>query len=513
MAASGAVAGPDLEAGVKLADIPADGVLVGHVGETQVLLARVDGKVRAFNASCTHYGGPLGEGVRVGDTIGCPWHHACFSLKTGEAQGAPAFFPLDRWKVELKWGKAVVKKREKPRKPKPAKLGAKPPERVIIIGGGAAGFACAERLRGLGWKGELTLLSDDQDLPVDRPNLSKDYLAGSAPEEWMPLRDEAFYREQEIDLRLAQTVAAVDPGVRKVMLEDGQSLPYDALLIATGAEPVRLDGLKDAKDVFTLRSFADCRAIIARAARARAAIVVGAGFIGMEAAASLNARGLDVHVVAPEQVPMERQLGPELGRFLAGLHRANGVELHLGRTVASFEGGRARLDDGSEIAGDFLLVGVGVRPRVELARRAGLRVDHGVKVDGRMRTSAPGSSALGIWAAGDIAEYPDPRTGEAVRIEHWVVAERQGQVAAEDMLGVKTAYEDAPFFWTHQFGAELRVSGLAGHFDEVEVDGSIEDRDCEVRYLKGGRLTAVATLGRDKANLEQAVAWEREAAR
>jgi NADPH-dependent 2,4-dienoyl-CoA reductase/sulfur reductase-like enzyme len=323
----------------------------------------------------------------------------------------------------------------------------------------------------------------------------------------MPLRDAGFYREKRIELGLGKRAASIDVAARKVVLDNGPSIGWDALLLATGAEPVQLDALKGKADVFTLRSFADCRSIIARVANARAVVVVGAGFIGMEAAASLKARGLDVHVVAPEAVPMARQVGPELGRFLAGLHQANGVALHLGRTVSAFENGRARLDDGAEIAADFVLVGVGVRPRVELARAAGLAVNHGIAVDGRMR-----SSGAGVWAAGDVAEYPDPRTGDQVRIEHWVVAERQGQVAAEDMLGLPSRYTDAPFFWTHQFDAELRVSGLAGRFDKVEIEGSIEGRDCQVRYLREGRLTAVATLGRDKANLEQAVAWEREAA-
>lgn len=506
MATSGTASGPDLAAGVLLSEIPDEGVLGGHVGDDAVLLARVEGQIRAFSSGCTHYGGPLAEGLRVADTIRCPWHHACFSLRTGEALRAPAFAPLDRWTVEVKGGRAHVRKRARPEAVKPPKPRAKPPRRVVLIGGGGAGFACAERLRVRGFKGEIVMLSDDSDPPCDRPNLSKDYLAGSAPEEWIPLRDEAFYREQKIDLRLGRRVTTLDPKGRKLTLADGQKLAWDALLIATGAEPVRFATLSG-PDVLTLRSLADCRAIIARAGRSKAVVIVGAGFIGMEAAASLRARGLEVHVVAPEAVPMQRALGPELGSFLGGVHQANGVKLHLGRTVSSFSEGRARLDDGSDIAADFVLLAVGVRPRIDLATAAGLGTASGVLVDGCMRTSVPG-----IWAAGDVAEYPDSHAGGSMRIEHWVVAERQGQTAADDMLGLASPLEEAPFFWTHQFDVEIRVSGRAGRYDKVEVDGSIEARDCEVRFLNAGRIDAVATIGRDRLNLERACAWAGERA-
>ena len=495
--------GPDFAQGVALSDIPADGVLAGHVGDDGVILARVGGEITALSSRCTHYGGPLGEGLRVGDTVRCPWHHACFSLKTGEALGTPAIDPLDRFKVETKGDRVFVRRKEKPADQPFRTVKGKHPRRMVIVGGGAAGFAAAEMARRLGYRGELTLLSADADAPYDRPNLSKDYLAGSAPEEWMPLRGDDFYRTHHIDLRLNTRVASLDAAGRRLTLDNGKTLAFDALLLATGAEPIMLQAPQPTRNSFTLRSFADCRALIEKAKTSKKAVVVGASFIGLEVAGALRARGLEVDVVAPESVPMQKALGPELGRFVQGLHEAKGVRFHLGRSVAGFHDGRVTLDDNSVLDADMVIMGIGVRPRVELARAAGLTVDGGVHVDDRLRTSA-----AGIWAAGDIAAFPESRTGERIRIEHWVVAERQGQVAAANMLGADEPFDATPFFWSAHWGEEIRYSGHAQGWDNVETDGSIEGRDAEVRYLKAGQVAAIATLGRDRRNLECAAKWE-----
>jgi NADPH-dependent 2,4-dienoyl-CoA reductase/sulfur reductase-like enzyme len=343
---------------------------------------------------------------------------------------------------------------------------------------------------------------------VDRPNLSKDYLAGSAPEDWLPLRPDDFYAEQGIDLKLKAEVSAIDPRARNVVLGGGETIPYDRLLLATGAEPIRLPipGV-DQPHVHMLRSLDDCRAIIASAGGARRAVVIGASFIGLEVAASLRARDIEVHVVGLEQRPMERVLGPEMGDFVRSLHEEHGVIFHLGDTVSGIEGKRATLKSGSVIEADLVVIGVGVRPRLSLAEKAGLSIDRGVVVDAFLQTSAPG-----IYAAGDIARWPDPHSGEKIRVEHWVVAQRQGQAAARNMLGHRKAFDDVPFFWSQHYDVPINYVGHAEKWDEISVEGSIAGKDCLVRYKQAGRVLAVASIYRDIASLQAEVAMERQAA-
>ncbi len=500
-------AGPDLTQGIALAELDDGGKLIGHVGDEPVLLARRGADVFAVGAHCTHYHGPLADGLIVGDTVRCPWHHACFDLKTGEALQAPAFSPLDSWAVEQRDGKIFVReKRVQPSPQRRVKPGAQ--NRIVIVGGGGAGFAAAEMLRRRQYQGEIVMLSSDDAPPVDRPNLSKDYLAGSAPDEWVPLRAENFYSDNAIDLRLRTTVVGIDVGARELALAGGDKIPFDRLLLATGAEPVRpsIPGAKPS-DVLVLRSLGDCRAIIERAKTARRAVVLGASFIGLEVAASLRAREIEVHVAAPEDVPMERILGPELGAFIRALHEEHGVVFHLQNTASAIESGKVKLSGGSVVEADLIVAGVGVRPRVELAERAGLRVDRGVVVDAYLETSAPG-----IFAAGDIARWPGPLSGEAIRVEHWVVAERQGQIAALNMIGARERFSAVPFFWSQHYDVPINVVGHAETFDELAVEGDITGRDCLVRYKRSGRTLAVASIYRDVASLEAEVGFERDAA-
>ena len=497
--------GPDLSQGVAIDALADGGMLAGHVGEEAVLLARRGGEFFALGAACTHYGGPLAEGLIVGDTVRCPWHHACFSLQTGEALHAPALGHLARWSVEISDGKAFVRGKAEASPAIRVAAGREAPRRIVIVGGGAAGFAAAEMLRRQRFQGEVCLLSDDDAAPVDRPNLSKDYLAGNAPEEWIPLRDQGFYAEQNINLRLRTRVAALDVAAREVVLASGSRVPYDRLLLATGAEPVRLPlpGM-ELGHVHTLRTLADCRAIIARATTARRAVVLGASFIGLEVAASLRARGLEVHVVAPEKRPMERILGPQMGDFVRALHEEHGVIFHLEDTASAIDARRVALKRGGALEGDLVVVGVGVRPRLNLAEKAGLALDRGVTVNERLETSAPG-----VFAAGDIARWPDPHSGAAIRVEHWVVAERQGQIAALNMLGGREAFAAVPFYWSQHYDLPINYVGHAEIWDELAIDGDIAARDCAVRYKRGGRVLAVATLNRDRESLGVEAAMER----
>jgi nitrite reductase/ring-hydroxylating ferredoxin subunit len=323
--------GPDLTQGVAFSNIPDGGKLVGHVGDEQVLVVRRGANVFAIGAYCTHYHGPLFDGLVVDETVRCPWHHACFDLRTGEALRGPAFSPADSWSVEQRDGKVFVReKRVQPGSKPRAKSVASASNKIVIVGGGAAGFAAAEMLRRQEYPGEIIMLSSDDALPVDRPNLSKDYLAGSAPEEWVPLRDASFYSDNDIDLRLDASVAQIDARSHQIGLANGETIPFDRLLLATGAEPLRpsVPGAKQS-DVLVLRSLADCNTIIEQAKTARRAVVLGASFIGLEVAAALRAREIEVHVVAPEERPMERILGPELSRLVRALHEEHGVVFHL----------------------------------------------------------------------------------------------------------------------------------------------------------------------------------------
>jgi NADPH-dependent 2,4-dienoyl-CoA reductase/sulfur reductase-like enzyme/nitrite reductase/ring-hydroxylating ferredoxin subunit len=500
-------AGPDLTKGVASADFNG-ATLLGHVGDQDVLLVRSGSEIFAIDAHCSHYHGPLADGLVVGNSIRCPWHHACFDLRTGEATRAPALNALSVWQVEHEGDRIFV--RRKREQPKPHGKGpVDAPGKIVIVGGGAAGLAAADMLRRQDFRGSIVMLSSDAAPPVDRPNLSKDYLAGSAPEDWLPLRPDSFYAEAGIDLRLKSNATSIDTKARDVIIADGGAIPYDRLLLATGAEPVRLPiPGADQPHVHVLRTLADSRAIIASIKGARRAIVIGASFIGLEAAAALRARDIEVHVVAPEQRPMERVLGPEMGDFVRALHEEHGVVFHLGDTVAAIEGKRATLKNGGVLEADVVVVGVGVRPRLALAEQAGLKIDRGVAVNEFLETSA-----TGIYAVGDIARWPDPHSQDNIRVEHWVVAQRQGQTAARNMLGQREIFDAVPFFWSQHYDVPINYVGHAEKWDEIAIDGDIAGRDCLLKYKSKGRVLAVASIYRDLASLQAELEMEQNATR
>ena len=500
--------GPDLSQGISLDQLADGKMLVGHVGGKDVLLVRRGQDIFAIGAHCTHYHGPLAEGLVVGDTVRCPWHHACFDLRTGEALEAPALSPIACWVVELRDGKIwVSEKREQPR-PKPrGKAAGSAPEKIVIIGGGAAGFAAAEMLRREHYQGSIAMLSSDDALPYDRPNLSKDYLAGSAPFDYVPLRQESFYPENNIETRLRQAVFDIDIRAHEVALTGGDKVPYDRLLLATGAEPIRLSiPGADQPHVRTLRSLADCQALIEYAKSARRVVVIGASFIGLEVTAALRARELEVHVVAPEKRPMERILGPQMGDFVRSLHEEHGVHFHLEETVTAIDGKRVKLKGGDTLDADLVVVGMGVRPRLELAEKTGLKTERGVVVDQYLQASEPD-----IYAAGDIARWPDPHCREDIRVEHWVVAERQGQAAALNMLGFGAPFTAVPFFWSQHYDVPINYVGHAEKWDEIVIDGDIPSKDCLLRFKRDGRVLAVASIFRDVESLQAEVMMEHAA--
>ena len=490
----------DFGKGINVDRVSDGGIVEGKVGNDDVLLIRRGSEFVAIGAHCTHYGGPLAKGLVVGDEIRCPLHHACFSLKTGEVLRAPALDPISCWRVEQVGDTLFV--RDKLPQPAPIVASAAEarayPGSIVIVGGGGAGMAAAVTLRREGYQGPLTMLSADGDQPVDRPNLSKDYLSGNAQEDWMPLRPAEFFAEQKIELELNSRVASLDPRKKEVSLENGKTYGFGALLLATGAAPVRIPvpGADDSQ-LFYLRSWADSRQLIKAATGAKQVLIVGASFIALEVAASLGERGLAVHIAVREGDPLEPVFGKEIGTFVRELHEAHGVVFHKGETLARLDGRKAILSKGTVVEADFVVLGIGVRPVVAFAEKAGLKVDNGVVVDEFLE-----SSEKGIFAAGDIARWPDPRSGKLTRIEHWVVAERMGQTAARNILGRKERFDAVPFFWTQQYDLTIRYVGHAERWDAMEMDGSPEARDCAAIYKVADNVLAVATIGRDLQSLK-----------
>jgi NADPH-dependent 2,4-dienoyl-CoA reductase/sulfur reductase-like enzyme/nitrite reductase/ring-hydroxylating ferredoxin subunit len=475
--------------------------LLGHVGGEPVLVVRRGGELLAIGAICTHYDAPLADGIIVGDTVHCPMHHACFDLRTGEAT-APAFKPVASWNVERRGDSfSVTSKRPAvTRHPSTAAF----PKSVVIVGGGAAGHAAAETLRSEGYSGEITMISADTAAPYDRTNVSKDYLAGTAPEEWMPMRPAEFYTNKEIRLKLGQRAAAIEVAARRVVLENHDVVSFDALILATGADPIQLSiPGHDLPHVAYVRTLADSRAIIARLGKTRRALVLGASFIGLEAAASLRARNMEVHVAAPAR-PLERVLGPELGDFIRGLHEEHGVVFHIGPTASQITPEKTLLSDGTSVDADLVVVGIGVRPSLALAEQSGLKIDRGVSVNEFLETNVSG-----IYAVGDIARWPDEHSGTAMRVEHWVVAQRQGETAARNILGRRERFSMIPFFWSQHYDVAINYVGHAERWDRIELRGSLRERNCIVAYRDGGKIAAVATIGRDRASLEAEAAMAR----
>jgi NADPH-dependent 2,4-dienoyl-CoA reductase/sulfur reductase-like enzyme/nitrite reductase/ring-hydroxylating ferredoxin subunit len=484
----------DLKSGIAIEEIADGGMLAGDVEGEAVVVVRQGKEVFAVGAECTHYHGPLAEGIVSGLSIRCPWHHACFDLRTG-APSAPALNPIAVWNVEQRDGRVfVTTKRDIP----PPARAKTPIASVGIVGAGPAGNAAAEMLRSEGFAGAITMIGAEETVPIDRPNLSKEYLAGTAPEEWMPLRDADYYRGQNIEILTGRRAMQLDTRTKTLTLDDGSKRTFDAILIATGSEPVRLSPPGAAR-VHVLRTLRDSRAIIAEAAKGKRAVVLGASFIGLEVAASLRAREVDVTVVAPDEVPLGKPMGVEVGAFIRRLHEQHGVHFRLGTTVSTFEGDRVVLATGEPIPADFIVAGVGVRPNTQLAQSAqpnALTVDNGIVVDEFLETAVPG-----IFAAGDVAHYPDPFTGQKIRVEHWVAAGRQGQTAARNILGRRTPHTAPPFFWSAHYDVTIAYAGHAAGYDRVEIHGSLDDRRALAAYHAGPHLVAIAAIGLDRESL------------
>jgi len=467
------------------------------VGQTPVLLARVDGQYYALGSVCPHYGGPLPEGTLHDGRITCPWHQATFAVQTGDLLDPPALDGLPKFEIRREAEEYLIIVPDAPPERRTMPMCGcnqlKDHRTFAVIGAGAAAATAVETLRQEGFEGRILMIGSEDRVPYDRPNCSKDYLSGKfkSADKWLPLRPTAFYEKYDIE-RLSARVVEMDVPSRRIVLDEGTTLTPDAVLIATGAVPRRLKVPgADLPGVFTLRSWDDCNAIIDALKDSKQAVVIGDGFIGMEAASSLAHRGLAVTVVAHGLVPFARAFGEAVGGMIREIHEENGTVFRFGRSVASITGsGRAQqvhLDDGSVLDADLVLVGIGSDLATAFIKGVHLSDDGSIDVDEHLAVSD------GVYAAGDIARYPDPATGERIRIEHWRLAEQHGRAAARSMAAKPQLFKGVPFFWTEHFGFSLSYAGHAGEWDEFIVDGNIAKRDFVAFYANKGRVFAAAT--------------------
>ena len=470
------------------------------VGETKVLLAKVNGKFHAVGAFCTHYQAPLAKGVLKGERVVCPWHNSCFNVISGAQEQPPGLDSLARYDVRVDDQDVIVRVPQKTSGQRTPPMARHNPDNdgrtFVVLGAGAAGATAAEALREAGYEGRVVMVTKEDELPYDRTWLSKDYLIGKVETKDLPLRTSEFYQGRDIDVLLNKRAVRVEPASKTITFADGDSLNYDALLLATGGKVNQLpiDG-KDLKNVFTLRSFQDTEQILAAAEESKKAVVIGSSFIGMEAAAGLTARGVKVTVVSPESVPFEKILGEEIGRVFQAVHEENGVSFCLGKKANQFEGEEqvktVILDNDERIETDMVVVGIGVKPATDFLEGIELQEDQSVLVDEYLQ------AADGLYAAGDIARYPDLREGGTARIEHWRVAAEQGRIAAFNMAGRNVKYWDVPVFWTMQLKFPLRYVGHADEWDEIIFDGDLKEREFIAFYIKNGKAVAAAASSRD----------------
>ncbi len=471
------------------------------VGEDrEVLIVNINDELFALGAHCTHYGASLQDGVLKDETIICPLHHACFNAKTGSLKEPPASDGLPKFNIIVENDNVLVEVPDEfpfSKTPEMSEIDEEINENYVIIGGGAAGYAAAQAMREAEYKGKITIISRENRTPYDRPNLSKDYLQGSAQEEWMPLRPDVFYSKYNIEFMFDMMVNKINIKEKKILFEKGEALSFTKLLIATGGVPreFNLPG-SDLKNIFYLRSFSDSDSIIETAKNSKEAVIIGSSFIGMESAFSLTERGIKVTVISPEEVPFEKTLGKEIGELLKKQHEISGVVFKLKRNVKNFEGnGKVEsviIDNGEKVKADFVLVGIGVKPATDFIDGPVKNPDGGIKVDNSFW------AAEDIYAAGDPAAFPFWMTGEVVRIEHWRTALQEGRLAGFSMAGKNTKYDSLPFFWTHQAGLNIRYVGHAKNWDDIIYWGDVSSKEFIAFYVKNNKVAAAAGNNKDK---------------
>ncbi len=485
----------------KRSELSRNEMKVVDAGGTKVLLYRIKDDFFATSPICPHYGAPLDEGIMSDGRIICPWHHSAFDIESGDLLEPPSCDAIVSYEVQVTGNDVSVYLPEETRDrrlPSMTKRYDDQDDRTFVVaGGGASGYSAVQTLREDGFKGRIVMVTPENRLPYDRPNLSKEYLQGEAPMEWMPLRPKGFFDQYDIEVLTERSIKSVDSRARIVTFDNGDRLPYAKLLLAMGGKARKLDIPGSALgNIFTLRSFADSDLIIDAAKTGKKVVIVGGGFIGMESAYSLRERDLEVTVVVNEDIPLQRAFGPDIGKLLKKRHEKHGIRFKLGRTVREFTGAgtvsAVVLDNDETIETDFVIVGVGVDPASD--RIQGIKIGN----DGSVTVDEFLMSEENIYAAGDIASFPDWRTPSRSRIEHWRTAEQQGRIAAHNMMGQTVTYRSIPFFWTAQAGLHLRYVGHAAQWDEIITQGKIEDANFISYFVKDDKVLAAAGIGRDK---------------
>ncbi|MFP4565569.1 MAG: FAD-dependent oxidoreductase [Spirochaetaceae bacterium] len=474
--------------------------------EESVLLVRQGTELHAWADACPHVGCPLSFGHLADGVLICPCHNARFDATTGAVISPPALDDLARYDVREEDGLVYVGERHEATFEKPQ---GHDERTVAIVGAGAAGGMAAEQLRREGFAGRIVMITPEEHGPYDRPLLSKFYLVSDMSPQDIALRPASFYEKMEIELWTGRAATAVDAGAKRVTLDDGTELAADAVFLATGsrAKVLPVPGV-DLDGVHMLRNVGDAAAIRADAAGAQNVVVIGASFIGTEAAAYLRGRGLNVTVTAPESVPFEKAFGPEVGARFESMHREQGVAFELGTGVSRIRGSKGvesvELANGTILPADLVVIGVGAEPVVEYLEGSGLLADGAVPVDGFMQTGSPG-----IYAVGDIARVEGTGGGsggtggtgggaEAKRVEHWVVAQRHGRQVARSIMGAREPLAFAPFFWTRQFETSFGYIGYAPRYDEIRYKGDVAGGKFLAGYFENGVLKAVGTIGKGK---------------
>jgi NADPH-dependent 2,4-dienoyl-CoA reductase/sulfur reductase-like enzyme len=439
-----------------------------------------------------HYGAPLAEGQLCGGRLVCPWHCAAFDVQTGRLLDPPALDGLRKYPVRVEGNDVFIQLPDKTIESKMAPENDIAQERdnriIAIVGAGAAGSAAAEAIRELEYRGRVLLIGDDHPA-YDRPACSKQYLASQISDDKLPLRSPEFYGRKGIEC-LGRRVSSVDVRTGTVIFQKAQGIVADKVLLATGAVPIPL-GVpgNDLGGVFTLRTWRDSRNIREKARKSQHAVVVGDGFIGMEVAASLVEYDCQVTVVSPNRPPMVTILGKELGQRLQQLHEENGTRFRLGHEVHALLGeGNVKsveLDDGSQLPADFVVVGIGARPNADVVEGYPKNPDGSVDVDQYLRLNDI------VYAAGDVACYPDAYSARRIRVEHWRLAQQQGRTAAGNMVRPSVPFDGVPFFWTRQFGVSFTCAGHADEWDEVVLTGDPDALQFSAYYVKDGRLVSI----------------------
>lgn len=460
-----------------------------QAGNEEMILIRQGDQVHAYQGNCPHEGAPLEEGVICGGLLVCPWHKAAFAVDEGAVCEPPALTGLRRYRAWVKDGEVWVDDQPMPKSEPPRHSDART---FVVIGAGAAGSAAVATLLDHGFGGHLIWLDQERQPAYDRTALSKFVIAGEmAPDEVSALLEPDQLRRGQLDRRFGK-VLALDAKKRQITLADGHHIDYDAALLATGGKPLRpaLPGV-DLPGIMTLRSREDASRLLDAAEPGQPVVIVGDGFIGLEAAAALRKYGAEVHVVTRHEVPLAKQLGERIGRSIRQLHERKGVVFHGPTEVERFLGEdkveAVQLANGEKLLAPLVLLGTGVKPATAFVQGVQLAKDQSLQVDAELH------AADGLWAAGDIATFP--HAGHPVRIEHWRLAQQHGVIAAANMLGEQRRYNDVPFFWTYQHGRTYEVLGHARDWDRIAFVGEPEKGDFVALQCIGDQVEAVIAKG------------------